>query len=79
METITVHTTQNIDIDYEIGGLGERTLAKIIDYAVFIPFVIIGFFLGAALNGAVLEWYFILLYVLFLFYDLLCEVFFFNG
>ncbi|MDB5086860.1 MAG: hypothetical protein JWR09_854 [Mucilaginibacter sp.] len=78
METITVNTTQNIDIDYEIGGLGERTLAKIIDYAVFIPFVIAGLFLGTALNGQVLEWYFILLYVLFLFYDLLCEVFF-NG
>ena len=78
METITVNRTQNIDIDYEIGGLGERTLGKIIDYAVFIPFVIAGLFLGTALNGQVLEWYFILLYVLFLFYDLLCEVFF-NG
>lgn len=78
METITVNTTQNIDIDYEIGGLGERTLGKIIDYAVFIPFVIAGLILGTTLNGQVLEWYFILLYVLFLFYDLLCEVFF-NG
>ncbi|SHN16634.1 RDD family protein [Mucilaginibacter sp. OK098] len=78
METITVNTTQNIDIDYEIGGLGERTLGKIIDYAIFIPFVIGGLFLGTTLNGQILEWYFILLYVLFLFYDLLCEVFF-NG
>lgn len=78
METITVNTTQNIDIDYEIGGLGERILAKLIDYAIFIPFAILGMFLIAAINSQALEWYFILLYVLFLFYDLLCEVSF-NG
>lgn len=78
METITVTTTQNIDIDYEIGGLGERVLAKLIDYAIFVPFLIIGIFLAAAINSLVLGWYYIILYVLFLFYDLICEVFF-NG
>jgi uncharacterized RDD family membrane protein YckC len=78
METITVTTTQNIDIDYEIGGLGERVLAKLIDYAIFVPFLIIGIFLAAAINSLVLGWYYISLYVLFLFYDLICEVFF-NG
>ena len=78
METISVRTTQNIDIEYEIGGLGERILALIIDYGIFFGFVIIGAILAAGLPGIGVKIYFITLGVIFVFYDLLCEVFF-NG
>jgi uncharacterized RDD family membrane protein YckC len=78
MEIITVHTTQNIDIDYEIGGLGERILARLIDFGVFIPFLLAGAYLATVLSNIGIGIYFIVLGVLFVFYDLLCEVFF-NG
>ena len=78
MEIITIRTTQNIDIDYEIGGLGERILARLIDYGIFIPLLIAATFLSAYISGAITGAYFIVLGVIFVFYDLLCEVFF-NG
>lgn len=78
MEIITVHTAQNIDIDYEIGGLGERILAKLIDYAIFLPFLFITIFLTTVLSSDALGIYGIAVYTLFVFYDLICEVFF-NG
>ncbi|ASU36015.1 RDD family protein [Mucilaginibacter xinganensis] len=77
METITVHTAQNIDIDYEVGGLGERILGLLIDYAIFIPFTILGA-ISSSYIGSGAGVYFIVLGVIFVFYDLLCETFF-NG
>jgi uncharacterized RDD family membrane protein YckC len=78
METISVRTTQNIDIDYETGGLGERILARLIDIGIFIPFLFGGiFFAVGGLNNVAIGYY-IVLGALFVFYDLLCEVFF-NG
>jgi uncharacterized RDD family membrane protein YckC len=78
METITVRTTQNIDIDYEIGGLGERMLACLIDYAIFLPFAFVALIFANVLGSVGMQVYFIALGLIFLFYDLLCEVFF-NG
>ena len=79
MEKITVHTTQNIDIDYEVGGLGERILAYLIDLGIFIALSIIGGILSAsAFSGVVGEVYFIILGIALLFYDLVCETFL-NG
>src|SRR5947209_3365981 len=77
MEIITVHTTQNIDIDYEIGGLGERIVAYIIDLGIFIALSIIGGILAAnALSQTGIGIYFIIVGVMLLSYDLVCEVFF---
>jgi uncharacterized RDD family membrane protein YckC len=79
MEIITVHTTQNIDIDYEIGGLGERILAYIIDLGIFIALSIIGGILSAnVFSETGIGVYFIIVGLMLLFYDLVCEVFF-NG
>lgn len=79
MEIITVHTTQNIDIDYETGGLGERILAYLIDIAIFIALAIIGGVLSAKVfTQQIAEGYFIIIGVALLFYDLICESFF-NG
>ena len=79
MQTITVHTTQNIDIDYEIAGIGERILALLIDYGIFIALSIVGGIM--AINGLTefgISLYFIIVAVTFTFYDLVCEVFL-NG
>ena len=35
MQTVKIKTSQNIDIDYEVAGLGERILARIVDIGVF--------------------------------------------
>jgi uncharacterized RDD family membrane protein YckC len=79
MEIITVHTTQNIDIDYEVGGLGERILAYLIDLGIFVALIIIGAILSSnVLSNVASGVYFIIIGLMFLFYDLVCEAFF-NG
>lgn len=78
METISVHTTQNIDIEYEMGGLGERILALVIDYGIFIGLAIIGGIIAVNAPKPVILGYFITLGVMYVFYDLFFETFF-NG
>ncbi|MES2109946.1 MAG: RDD family protein [Bacteroidota bacterium] len=78
MEIITVHTAQNIDIDYEIGGFGERILARIIDYAIFLPFLFIAIILSSTIGSQATGIFAVVIFALFVFYDLICEVFF-NG
>lgn len=77
MALITVHTTQNVDIDYEIGGLGERIVARLIDFCVFVPFAII-LMLVASSSGSASIVLVIIVAVVYVFYDLLCEMFL-NG
>lgn len=78
METITVRTTQNIDIDYEIGGLGERILAYVIDWAIFMALSCVILIVFPAIKSTGPQLYFWICYVILIFYDLVCEVFF-NG
>ena len=79
MEIITVHTTQNIDIDYETGGLGERILAYLIDLSIFIALAIIGGILSIKVfSETITGAYFIVLGACVFLYDLLCESFL-NG
>ncbi len=85
MQTLKITTAQNIEIDYEVAGLGERIVARLIDFGIFI-LIIIAFALiiayseservslfGHFFNGLYLAWF-----VLLVFYDLLCEIFL-NG
>ncbi|RYD86788.1 MAG: RDD family protein [Sphingobacteriales bacterium] len=78
MQTVTIHTTQNIGIDYEIAGLGERILALLIDYAIFfVLFIFCAFFVPSF--GSEYAWFIIIpIAVLYTFYDLICEMAF-NG
>ncbi|MBV8390583.1 MAG: RDD family protein [Mucilaginibacter sp.] len=83
METIKITTSQNIDIDYEVAGLGERILARLIDLAIFFLIYILGAFMASLTNwfthgdlGIIIV---IIVYaVLFVFYDLIFEIFM-NG
>jgi len=49
MQTITVKTSQNIDIDYQVAGIGDRVKARFIDYSLFWVLYIILFFTATLL------------------------------
>lgn len=78
MDTIKISTAQNIDIEYEIAGLGERIAARCIDLAIFIVLGIITIVLMGASqlnmssNGAMVILFTFL--AIFVFYDLVCEI-----
>lgn len=76
MQTIRITTSQNIDIDYELGGLGERIVARIIDLGIFVLILFGSLTLLTSLKIAeftvgILT---IIYLVLFVFYDLICEI-----
>ena len=54
METIKVNTSQHIDIDYPVAGLGERIAARLIDLGIFLGLYFIFIILGiiGGLSGA---------------------------
>lgn len=82
MNYVNVITSQNVTIDYDVAGVGERVAARIIDLGLFLLvyllFVLIVSSLGLIFDNS---GYLILLIIyglLFVFYDLLCETLF-NG
>lgn len=83
METVKVRTTQHIDIDYPVAGLGERVAARLIDLGLFLAVLLIFlllFWLTGLLSGGGIVMT-VLLFIYgggFVFYDLLCEIFM-NG
>jgi len=83
MQTIKITTSQNIDIDYEVAGLGERIVARLIDMGILIVLFLLGLFLGIMAGVySNSETIVIIAYVTFLvilvFYDLGFEIFM-NG
>jgi len=89
MQTIKITTSQNIDIDYQLASLGDRILARLIDYAVFVGLYLAVLIILGVIGGFV-NYYngngknigiYILLgawFLLCLLYDLISEIFF-NG
>jgi uncharacterized RDD family membrane protein YckC len=79
MQTIRITTSQNIDIDYEIAGVGERILAYLMDAAIFV-LIYIAIGVTGVITGrdTTLVVSIIVLVVLYAFYDLVCEIFM-NG
>ncbi|HEY4196321.1 MAG TPA: RDD family protein [Mucilaginibacter sp.] len=91
MQTVKIRTSQNIEIDYEVAGLGERVLARVVDIGVFtglfyLIYMIILFFYLSQIeklqSGNGVPVFLIVLGiiygVIFIFYDLVAEIFF-NG
>ncbi|WP_343522876.1 RDD family protein [Pedobacter sp.] len=78
MDSIRISTAQNIDIDYEIAGLGERIAARCIDLAGFLVIAVITLIvMGAVSAGVSGSAGMIVLFVflaIFVFYDLVCEI-----
>lgn len=79
MDKIRISTTQNVTIDYTIASIGDRILAALLDYLLFLVyFIIIGYIIseiGGLENNTYLS---MLLFLPVFFYDLYCELFF-NG
>ncbi|RZL50933.1 MAG: RDD family protein [Pedobacter sp.] len=83
METVKVNTSQHIDIDYPVAGLGERVAARLIDIAIFVGIWLVFIMLSLATgffsrNETVLVILIIFFAFAIVFYDLLCEIFM-NG
>lgn len=82
MGTITLQTTQNIELEYELAGLSDRIFARLLDYLciagyAILMIAIIGF--GAFSNFVDNHgWIILLLFLPILFYHLVCETLF-NG
>lgn len=84
METIKINTSQHVEIDYPVAGLGERVAAYLIDFAMFliiyfvaiISLAIIG--IESNLKNSSIVIMVIIFAVCYVFYDFLCEVLF-NG
>lgn len=77
---IRIQTAQNVEIEYEIAGVGYRLPAALIDLAVFLGYyALIYIFLAATNFNADLPdwmlWVFLLPPVPLLLYPLLCEIF----
>lgn len=82
MDTINVKTSQHIDIDYPVAGVGERLAASLIDMAIFWVLYIIGImtalFLSIPFSGYPTIIILSILGACFFFYSLVCEIFM-NG
>jgi uncharacterized RDD family membrane protein YckC len=85
MEYVKINTSQNVEIDYTIAGLGDRVIAFMIDTLVLscYAFVLV-FSLGiygpgfTSANVNFMIVFIVLLYLPFILYDLICEIFM-NG
>jgi uncharacterized RDD family membrane protein YckC len=82
MQTIRITTSQNIDIDYEIAGLGERMLAWLIDFAMFFSILVLCLIIAGSTGQNFRDFAWVAVFVvyaaLYVFYDLICEIFM-NG
>jgi uncharacterized RDD family membrane protein YckC len=83
MNTISITTSQNIELEYDLGSLGDRIIGRILDFLVLAGYIfIIVAIVGFGNLGRFLEknaW-FIIFFIAFpvVFYDLLSEIFL-NG
>lgn len=85
MNTITIQTAQNIEVEYDVASLGDRIVGRIIDVLIQGAYVLIFmliFFWGNYSGGAGNEGVFVIVFLVVLlpvlFYDLVMEQFF-NG
>ncbi|MGM9506250.1 RDD family protein [Larkinella sp. GY13] len=78
--TVSIQTSQNITLEYEPASLGDRILAFLLDYLIFLGWLILYFVLTKLLPGAFRSpfWTGLFLLLPFMLYDLLCETFL-NG
>jgi len=94
MTTIRVHTAQNVTLEYEVASLGDRIVATLLDYLVLIAWgaawalLVSALASGGSSSGGATDYrdpaaivgvaLVVLIFAPYVFYHLLCEVFF-NG
>lgn len=79
MENVGINTAQNVTINYQIASVGDRILATLLDYLIFVAYFALIFFLANLTDGfysSVTIWVLVSLPILL--YDLYCELIF-NG
>lgn len=78
MEKVSFETSQNVMIDYPLASLGDRILAFILDFVIFIAYAIVLFifFSAMASNSEGMMVFYIIASLPLLFYHLVSEVFF---
>jgi uncharacterized RDD family membrane protein YckC len=74
MNTITITTSQNIELEYELGSLGDRIVGAIIDYIVVIAYIIIMLAAFVFRNSGMSTYIIILMFLPVVFYDLISEL-----
>jgi uncharacterized RDD family membrane protein YckC len=83
MSTISITTTQNIEVEYDLASLGERVVGWILDVVLIIVYILVLLFTIIGLNDLVPfvrnnGWMVFFFILPIFFYDLACEVLF-NG
>lgn len=82
MNTVSVHTTQNIELEFDLASLGERLVAWLIDALIFLAyFIAISFFLNFSNLDRFINrnpWLSVFILVPFVFYNLVCDIWL-NG
>lgn len=82
MHSIRITTSQNIDLEYELGSVGDRIIACLLDWLIIVAYVIITFAVMSfgSLASFIREnvWLVIVLLLPIVFYDLLSEMWL-NG
>ncbi len=68
-----IQTTQNVEIDFEVAGLGDRVLAALLDYFLLVCYLMVVGIVNAAIESTAVA---ILLLLPYFFYFLVCEIFF---
>ncbi|MBS1566815.1 MAG: RDD family protein, partial [Bacteroidetes bacterium] len=51
MQTIRIQTSQNIEVEYQLAGLGDRLVAFIVDFAIRVAYIFVLLFVVGALAG----------------------------
>ena len=79
MQSIKIRTSQNIELEYPLAGVGDRLVAYLIDFLIYIAYGVSLLLLSDAMGGfGNNAWIFLILVLPVLFYQLCCEVFL-NG
>lgn len=79
MNTITITTPQNIELEYDLASLGERIAAYLIDGLIIVAYAIavIAIFISGSFSSGN-DWFVLLFLIPLFFYDLVSEIFM-NG
>ena len=82
MQTIRIQTSQNIEVEYQLAGIGDRLVAYLVDCAIYVAYLfLIGFIIdlvSASGPGSGFFFFYFLLFLPLFFYSLVCETFL-NG
>jgi len=76
MQTVPIETAQNVTIEYETAGVGERILSALVDYLILFAYaflVLLGYFAASSYLKNYAAAFFILAALPAILYDLICE------